>query len=1320
MKYQPVPAETSKSTQAVLGYLNFSAGAHDPQLFAHLSKLYRFCGDSHNTRLPEVGKPPLWLAVTELLSMQLDWLQKNDEAFIDTEQAKSAIELIRTTIFSEYKNFHQDLLYHQDDSSLFNPFFLGRVFEHLLCCMSESGQEDPNLAKSVIEALNDYVGYRPVAALETERKMELYSHERCRPIPIYIRGAGVAFGPYEQLIRKTLDILSAAPASLLAVAQFDLEQLEELAIDPRPYDFEHPVNKRPNYQFGLWDPHCLDNRGFYTRFVVQQITIDVLRSRIDEVDSTIRSQRLFEAAAALAGTILMASAVSGSGPDAYSSEVTLNTLMPVIAGCRDSFYLHLLQKISTNDGDIGRHLRDEAKRVCQPFGGVRQYLNTRLARCRARQLEHVHLAKIFAQMGYPDAAARQTAFVPAASARMASMIKCLLTDTEVELNRGGVEKAVQNLSTIVKLLQRGIECGAIVDPWNILGFDGNFSLFPAPENSVPDHRIGELMEMMDSIFSQFARGLCLAAAADDQSLQQSISKEFDQLTLWWDQFAANSVSSIDAMEGGSLHQAATAASEALAAWQRAGTRAGDVRFWQPYVERFGSPKAYVLVIDALLDQRDFVASMNLLMHWLSQSEQVELQQGSDLFHAVASRWLDGVLDKIRNGPNAENELSWILVAKFFDFLDANAGSYGEVPQLQQFNGVNEAALEDIKEPDEEGQDDLYSAAYEEVIYRDSTKDGIDGDILGDQSTDNVFGIQQEAHRISDRLGFLVTVARLWKRVALTVVQLGTETSQPVQHRFSQWLDQILKNRREIARLMQSVANCDLPQPTTTPQSLIEYDRHRMIREALLERIIDSHLAHTEVAQFLVAAGAEMHDPGKDACFTLVPDVIRAALKNSVGDLRKQSSEFADNLSEHSLLYVPTTKGGNSLAIADSRSWQRSLRLLLAILPRMGMLKETFLLLETCAEHERKQPVGAGAVTEFDQIFCIANKGMIECVVASVQGWVGREQVPEGWDNEQRDRELVNYLEQMIETMTQLWLDHSQTLRLSVLEKVQTEKKWSQLLECIESHGHDMFTQTFLNLGNLRAILHRGVSVWVEETIQSRNDEELNILTTIDSEDEKRMIVEQLQLIIEAIVENYAEYRDYNGTTTQSDRGELLYTLLDMLRLRVSYDRVAWNLIPAIQVHEILLRRDCTAAAGSWRIEMMHRTAETADELIGRLHKLEKKYGMRLSTVSDRLNERFVRALEIDRAKVLIKPAVDAVGSNNKSAIESLQQYLDELTREPTGAGLDLPQWLAILEDEVDRIRDHRWQYGIREEVTRHFPQVALSRENLQQQLDALL
>ena len=32
-----------------------------------------------------------------------------------------------------------------------------------------------------------------------------------------------------------------------------------------------------------------------------------------------------------------------------------------------------------------------------------------------------------------------------------------------------------------ELLHRAIECGAMIDPWNILGFQGNISLFPALE-----------------------------------------------------------------------------------------------------------------------------------------------------------------------------------------------------------------------------------------------------------------------------------------------------------------------------------------------------------------------------------------------------------------------------------------------------------------------------------------------------------------------------------------------------------------------------------------------------------------------------------------------------------------------------------------------------------------------------------------------------------------------------------------------------------------------------------------------------------------------
>ena len=54
----------------------------------------------------------------------------------------------------------------------------------------------------------------------------------------------------------------------------ELAALEELAIDPRAFDFLHPAASRPNYLFGLWDPARIDEQGRYRRMVVQQATLD--------------------------------------------------------------------------------------------------------------------------------------------------------------------------------------------------------------------------------------------------------------------------------------------------------------------------------------------------------------------------------------------------------------------------------------------------------------------------------------------------------------------------------------------------------------------------------------------------------------------------------------------------------------------------------------------------------------------------------------------------------------------------------------------------------------------------------------------------------------------------------------------------------------------------------------------------------------------------------------------------------------------------------------------------------------------------------------
>src|SRR6185437_13531070 len=151
------------------------------------------------------------------------------------------------------------------------------------------------------------------------------------------------------------------------------------------------------------------------RFVIQEITLDALSQRLNSNTQRPHEEALFECAAVLAGTILMASAVSGRGPETHDSSVTLAKLVQRIAAYRDEFYRRLVQKLP---GPAGDRLRDEALQRRQPLAGARQHLNQYLARLRAVQLQHVHLARLFARMGYAEASTRQAEIVTVPSARL--------------------------------------------------------------------------------------------------------------------------------------------------------------------------------------------------------------------------------------------------------------------------------------------------------------------------------------------------------------------------------------------------------------------------------------------------------------------------------------------------------------------------------------------------------------------------------------------------------------------------------------------------------------------------------------------------------------------------------------------------------------------------------------------------------------------------------------------------------------------------------------------------------------------------------------
>jgi hypothetical protein len=1280
--------ESARRLDELLGYLNFSSGAEDPQFLANLNEIYR------KAALNEAS--PLEILEQTLLS-RLNQLAETTPAFRDADQARAVIDLTFRRVIPAYREYHSDLLFHQSDGEIWQPFLLGRAMQSLLRLGSPWDELD-RLVDGSLDELNDFIGHRPLATLRTSQRMEPYDHEWVAPVPIYVRSAGVSCGRYERLLTNTLEILRATAPELLRAAHFDPELLDELCLDPRAYDFDHPVNKRANYHFGQWDPNHLDGSGRYRRFVVQQMTLDGLLERCDVAPASQRDELLYEAAAVLAGTILMAAGTSGSGPDAHDSTVTLGNLLPRIANYRDEFYKRLVEQ---NKEGRRKRLQAEAKKNGQPFAGARQHLNHYLARRRASQLEHVHLAILFARMGYPDAARRQAAIIPVASARMICEIRCRLSTANLAVERGELESAANAIDQMEDLLHRAIECGAMVDPWNMLGFQGQFSLFPSPENSVPDHRVSQMIELLGDIFGLQSRLWSEAAAGNNVDLQERIARVFGELAHWWDQFASTTIEDLQSFRAGEAYLSALQVADAMKAWHQGGTAAGDIAFWRVHVQQFTSPRSYGLVVDALLAKQDYVASLALLMQWLSQAESISLEQGEFSFHRLARRWLAELCrHDHRLGADASTDPKLTLdraklLSRFFDSMEANADVYWSVPTLSLDESFARQLQEDSKEDDDaqlqasvddedddnEGED-LFAAAYDEMVYRDSTGDGVDADMLeSGPAPISDYELDAESRRLAGRLEFLSTVAVLWRSAASAVVS-GSEQPWIRDDFVDRWLPEAEENEAKLMELLAAVNNRKIPAPSAGRDSLLEFDRRRSVKLALLEQIVATTVETTNAARLMRAASKLESDDQ-------ATQLLQAVLRRDEAAVRSLWPEFLGKLRSQSVLYVSPSKGGDPRKVIEAQRVQHTIRELLRLLPRLGMLSETCQLIQAARRMENDHPVGANAVTEFDRLFEVGYKSLVETLVEVSRQWP----VSPNASSEVPDTDLVDSLEQLTESLLHEWLSHSRTLRLTVLERMLDEKVWNSIKEFIERYGHDLFTQQFLNVGNLRAILHGGVDAWFEKLLDDPEQaDSFQLLGALDQGIPRVDAVKRLTLVLEAVVENYGEYRDYNNTTTQSDRGELLFTLLDFLRVRAQYERVAWQLKPVLLAHEILVRRGRTEAAEMWRRAVADRTSAVADSLETRLAELPSKYGMRLPSVTDRIGERFVRPLTIDRVRSLVRPAMESMRraalagktiADDESYFSVLEQECAELTQEPSGAGLEVPPWLRALEAEVE-------------------------------------
>src|SRR5262249_34277625 len=260
---------------------------------------------------------------------------------------------------------------------------------------------------------------------------------------------------------------------------------------------------------------------------------------------------------------------------------------------------------------------------------------------------------------------------------------------------------------------------------------------------------------------------------------------------------------------------------------------------------FRSAKAFALVVDALLHKRDFRAAAALLMTWLSQTEEVPLVEGDHSFHQLALRWMLGIglaaADEKARGPLLE------LVVKFFDYLEANAEDYWQVPRLDILGTLEDGEIQDgagqaEDEEDDDEEDSIYSAAYEEMTYQDSTDDDVEGEVL-DVMPQKDFDLLHEAERLETRLQFLATLARLWN-IATRCLRSGSIDPPPsALASIASWLQRAEHNERKLRDLLNHIHKHGIPKPSGAFEAMIEYDRRRSAKERLLNQVIATCVDH---------------------------------------------------------------------------------------------------------------------------------------------------------------------------------------------------------------------------------------------------------------------------------------------------------------------------------------------------------------------------------------------------------------------------------------------------------------------------------------------
>ncbi|MFM8398207.1 MAG: hypothetical protein ACKOAH_10285, partial [Pirellula sp.] len=204
--------------------------------------------------------------------------------------------------------------------------------------------------------------------------------------------------------------------------------------------------------------------------------------------------------------------------------------------------------------------------------------------------------------------------------------------------------------------------------------------------------------------------------------------------------------------------------------------------------------------------------------------------------------------------------AWNAIGKFFGYMESNGEDYWQAPvfELRRIRGNKQDPSMMDPSPEEDSSEDRFRAAYEDVSYHDTTDDGVESPIYESDSGDDEEFIA-ESKRIGEHLLFLSGLAHMWKQVAESGSWLCNSeevTRSPairseMKEVFAGWISSCISQRKGLIRLLDQIRKYAIPTGATDADSMTRYDRQRVAKESLIEKIIATAVETSDACKMLL-------------------------------------------------------------------------------------------------------------------------------------------------------------------------------------------------------------------------------------------------------------------------------------------------------------------------------------------------------------------------------------------------------------------------------------------------------------------------------------